>query len=158
MKRGNEVISDERWMALALAEARKAEAKGEVPIGAVLVYQNRLVARGHNQSILRNDPTAHAEILCLRAAARKLKNYRLTGAVLYVTLEPCAMCAGAMVWARVGKTVYGCRDKKAGALGTVLDLSQMKNFNHRFEASRGVLEPECRSILQAFFASKRKRK
>lgn len=143
-------------MALALAEARKAEAKGEVPIGAVLVYQNRLVARGHNQSILRNDPTAHAEILCLRAAARKLKNYRLTETVLYVTLEPCAMCAGAMVWARVGKTVYGCRDEKAGALGTVLDLSQMKKFNHRFETSGGVLEQDCRSILQKFFASKRK--
>ncbi len=150
----SDLKSDEFWMRRALKEAEKARDHDEVPIGAVLVQGGRQVASGWNQSILRKDPTAHAEILCLRSAGRRLRSYRLVDTILYVTVEPCAMCAGALVWARISKVVFGCWDAKAGALGSVMDLSKVK-LNHRFELSGGVLEVECRGILQEFFASKR---
>ncbi len=149
------VRSDEFWMARALQEAGKARRADEVPIGAVLVSGGKLIATGWNQSISKLDPSAHAEIVAIRRAGKRLRNYRLGATMLYVTVEPCAMCAGAMVWARIRKVVFGCRDPKAGALGSALDLQKAK-LNHRFEVTGGVLEKECRSILQEFFASKRK--
>ena len=143
-------------MRLALARARTAARRGEIPVGAVIVRDGRLVSSAHNRPIAARDPSAHAEMLALRRAARRLKNYRLNDTILYVTLEPCAMCAGALVWARIGKVVYGCRDPKAGACGTVLDLSKVRAFNHRFEVSGGVLEEDCRRVLQDFFRKRRK--
>ena len=145
---------DIRWMSEALKQARLAEKANEVPIGAVLVLDGKIISRGRNQSISKNDPCGHAEIVCLRRAAKKLKNYRLSGTILYTTVEPCAMCAGAAVWARVKKIVYGCADSKAGACGSVLNFSSIK-LNHRFETVSGVLENECRTILQQFFKKKR---
>jgi tRNA(adenine34) deaminase len=147
---------DAYWMRQALAQARAAARKGEVPVGAVLVRNGVRVAAAHNRPIAAQDPSAHAEILALRRAARRLKNYRLDGTILYVTLEPCAMCAGALVWARIAKVVYGCSDLKAGACGTILDLSQVRAFNHRFEVSGGVLAEESRRLLQDFFRKRRK--
>lgn len=128
---------------------------GEIPIGAVLVFDGKKIASGHNLSVSKNDSTAHAEIVCLRKAAKRLKNYRLADTILYVTVEPCAMCAGAMIWARVKKVVYGCCDPKAGACGSVIDLSKIKKFNHHFEIVGSVLENECRKILQDFFKKRR---
>lgn len=144
-------------MRLALAEARKSERRGEVPIGAVLVKDGKKIAAAHNRPIGMRDPSGHAEILCLRRAARRLKNYRLTDTILYVTLEPCAMCAGALIWARVAKVVFGCRDPKSGACGSVLNLSDHPPLNHRFSTQEGVLEEECREILQRFFRKRRNR-
>lgn len=149
------VSADSHWMQLALKEAKKADKKGEVPVGAVAVYKGKKIASAHNLSISCSDPTAHAEILCLRKAAKQLKNYRLAGIILYVTVEPCAMCAGAMVWARIKKLVFGCKDKKAGACGSVLNLSNHKKFNHRFEVTGGILEEDCRQLLQTFFEKRR---
>lgn len=143
------------WMKRALQEARKSEKKGEVPVGAVAVCNNKLVASAHNLSIALKDPSAHAEIVCLRRAAKRLKNYRLTGIILYITVEPCAMCAGAIIWSRVKKVVFGCWDEKAGACGSVIDLSNVKKFNHRFKVVGGVMEKECRKIVQDFFKRKR---
>ncbi len=142
-------------MRRALKEAEKARAHDEVPVGAVLVHQGRQVASGWNQSISRKDPTAHAEVVAFRRAGARLRSYRLVDTILYVTMEPCAMCAGALVWARVKKVVFGCWDPKAGALGSAMDLSKVK-LNHRYEITGGVLEEECRGIVQKFFASKRK--
>ena len=149
------VKDDAFWMARALALARKSAEAGEVPIGAVAVLDGKKVASAYNLSIRSNDPTAHAEIVCLRKAARSLRNYRLADIILYVTKEPCAMCAGALVWARVKRVVFGCRDSKAGALGSVMDLSKAKGMNHRFETAGGVLEKECRAVLRRFFQDKR---
>ena len=143
-------------MSQALAQARAGARRGEVPVGAVVVRDGRRLAVSHNRPISSHDPSAHAEILCLRRAARRLKNYRLDGTILYVTLEPCAMCAGAMVWARVTRVVYGCRDPKAGACGSVVNLSKVRAFNHRFEVSGGILEKECQEVLQEFFRKRRK--
>ena len=143
------------WMALAVKEAKKAGKKEEVPVGAVLTLNGRKVAAAHNLSVTLNDPAAHAEILCLHRAGKSLKNYRLDGTILYVTTEPCAMCAGALLWARVKRVVFGAWDKKSGACGSVINLSNVKKFNHRFQAVGGVLEDECRSLLQDFFRNKR---
>ena len=143
-------------MRRALKEAEKARDHDEVPVGAALVQGGKLLAAGWNQSILRNDPTAHAEIVAIRRAAARLRRYRLVDTILYVTMEPCAMCAGALVWARVGKVVFGCWDQKAGALGSAFDLQRAK-LNHRFEVTGGVLEEECREIVQTFFKVKRKK-
>ncbi|GAB1100658.1 MAG: tRNA adenosine(34) deaminase TadA [Shewanella algae] len=146
---------DLHWMQLAMDMAQKAEALGEVPVGAVLVKDDKLIACGWNQPIAANDPSAHAEILCLRQAGSQLENYRLLDTTLYVTLEPCAMCAGAMVHARVGRLVYGAADPKTGAAGSVLDLVRHPLFNHKLAVSTGVMEQECSEQLSAFFRRRR---
>ncbi len=149
-------MTDESWMKVALEEAHCAREEGEVPIGAVAVLEGRLLARDHNRSIQSCDPTAHAEMLVLRAAGAGLSNYRLAGLELYVTLEPCAMCAGALIWGRVSRLVYGAPDAKAGAVVSRVDLLQPGLFNHSVSITAGVLEPECRRILQEFFAERRR--
>jgi tRNA(adenine34) deaminase len=146
---------DEQWMQEALALARKAEAEGEVPVGAVVVKDGEIIGRGWNHPIGAHDPTAHAEIIALRAAAQTLENYRLTDSTLYVTLEPCAMCAGAMVHARVGRLVFGATDPKAGAAGSVFNLVRASALNHRLEVTGGVLAEECAGQLKRFFAQRR---
>ena len=142
------------FMRLALEEAEKADRLGEVPIGAVLVMDGKLVARGHNTPICRNDPTAHAEIQALRSAGEWLHNYRMPGATLYVTLEPCLMCFGALLQARVAQVVYGAADPKVG-VSRWSGLVENANFNHRFAWRGGLLEEECREALQAFFRRRR---
>ncbi|MGI6552374.1 MAG: tRNA adenosine(34) deaminase TadA [Bacillota bacterium] len=139
------------YMGLALIEARRALELGEVPVGAVLVGDGRVLARAHNLKETRQDPTAHAEILALRMGAEALGSWRLTGTILYVTLEPCPMCAGALVQARVGTLVYGSSDPKSGAVESVLNLVQHPSFNHRLEVIAGIREEECRELLQEFF-------
>jgi len=146
---------DEKWMQEALLLARQAEAAGEVPVGAVLVKDGLLLGSGWNQPIGAHDPTAHAEVMALRAAAQALGNYRVTGTTLYVTLEPCAMCAGAMVHARVARLVYGAADPKTGAAGSVFDLTRTDKLNHRLEVEGGVLAEECGGLLKDFFAKRR---
>src|SRR5215475_6177899 len=131
------------FMTLALDEARAGGDEGEVPVGAIAVVDAHPIARAHNQPISRRDPTAHAEILALRDAARRLESYRLTNVTLYVTLEPCAMCVGAAINARIARIVYGARDEKAGALGSVYDLGRDGRLNHRIEVIGGVMAPEC---------------
>jgi len=146
---------DEVWMRLALDEAAEAERLGEVPIGAVVVLGEKVIGRGHNRVITEQDPTAHAEIVALRDAARFLNNYRLTGTTLYVTIEPCPMCAGALVNARVAQLVYGAADPRAGAVTTLFHLCTDPRLNHRLEVRAGVLEAECREMIQSFFQRKR---
>ncbi len=148
--------SDERFMRLALIEAGKAAAKGEIPVGAVIVLENKVLSRGHNESIRRCDPTAHAEIVAIRKASRRQKNYRLPGCDLYVTIEPCAMCLGAALQARVRKVVYGAPDPKAGAVESTMAFP-FERMNHRPEVKGGVLAQECGALLGRFFAPKRKR-
>ncbi|MDZ7598552.1 MAG: tRNA adenosine(34) deaminase TadA [Desulfobacterales bacterium] len=144
-------------MQLALAEARKAAAMDEVPVGAVLVSASGLIlARGHNQPVTRNDPTAHAEILVLRQAAEKVGNYRLPGTTLYVTLEPCIMCMGGLLHARVTRVVFGASDPKGGAVESLYRIAADDRLNHRIETVGGVCLEECRAILQDFFRSRRK--
>jgi len=144
-------------MRLALDEAASALRSAEVPVGAVLVLDGRVLARGHNGPIAQHDPTAHAEIVVLRAGARALDNYRLPGTVLYVTIEPCVMCVGALMHARVARLVYGAADTRAGAAGSVFDLARDGRFNHRLEVTGGVLEADCRGIIQEFFQNRRGR-
>ena len=143
------------FMQAALAEARVAAEQGEVPVGAVVVVGNEVIASGRNNLVSASDPTGHAEIIALRAAAARQENYRLSDATLYVTLEPCVMCTGAIVHARVNRLVFGAYDKKAGALGSVEDLSDPNAFNHRFEINGGVLADECSAALQQLFAPRR---
>ncbi len=146
------------WMEQALACAREAESAGEVPVGAVLVdATGAVVARAANASIARHDPTAHAEMLVLRAAGQALGNYRLPGCVLYVTLEPCAMCVGALVHARIARIIYGAADPKTGACGSVFDLAANPKMNHRIEVTAGVLAAESAALLRHFFAARRGR-
>jgi len=142
-------------MRAALEQARRALAAGEVPIGAVVVVDERIVAEGFNQPISAVDPTAHAEIVALRAAARAIGNYRLSNATLYVTLEPCLMCVGALVHARVREVVYGAAEPKTGALVSTTRAHETPGLNHRFAVTGGVLEEECRDIIQAFFRDRR---
>jgi len=142
-------------MNIAIQEALRAEEEGEVPVGAVLVKEGLLVAKAHNQPILKNDATAHAEIQVIRTAGIIQENYRLTGTSLYVTLEPCAMCLGAMMHARVERLIYGAYDPKTGACGSSENLIDAKCFNHRINLTSGVLEDECKQILKKFFISKR---
>ena len=146
---------DVAGMRAALAEAAAAAAKGEVPVGAVVVADSEIIARGHNRSICDTDPTAHAEIVALRAAARAQKNHRLPNATLYVTLEPCVMCVGAIVQARIGRVVFAAYDDKAGALGSAADLADSRALNHRFEINGGVLADEAGTLLKTFFQSRR---
>ncbi|MGA3230732.1 MAG: tRNA adenosine(34) deaminase TadA [Candidatus Binatus sp.] len=144
-----------QFMADAIAEARRGEADGEVPVGAIAVADRQIVGAGHNQPIGLGDPTAHAEIITIRAAASTLKTYRLTAVSLYVTLEPCVMCVGAMVNARIARVIYGARDEKAGALGSVYDVGRDGRLNHRFEVVAGVMEAECTAIMREFFRARR---
>ena len=148
--------NDEKWMALAIKQAVKADTEGEVPVGAVIVKDGQFIAKAHNQPISTNDATAHAEIQLLRAAGKLQKNYRLINTTIYVTLEPCAMCLGAMMHARIKRMVYGASDPKTGVCGSHVDLSSESFFNHEMEISGGVLEKECKELLQSFFKSRRK--
>ena len=143
------------FMAAAIAEARRAEADGEVPVGAVAVADGQIVGAGHNRPIGLSDPTAHAEVLAIRAAASTLKTYRLDAVSIYVTLEPCVMCVGAMLNARVARVVYGARDAKAGALGSVYDIGRDGRLNHRFEVVGGVMESESAEMMREFFRTRR---
>jgi tRNA(adenine34) deaminase len=145
----------EPFMRRALEQARRAEAEGEVPIGAVVVLDGEVVGRGFNRPIGAVDPTAHAEVLALREAARHVGNYRLVGADVYVTVEPCLMCVGALVLARVRTVVFGVREPKTGALVSTVQPLEIPSLNHRFEVVEGVLEDECRDLMQAFFRSRR---
>ena len=149
-------MSDDRWMQHALDLAHKAKVAGEVPVGAVIVLNGELIAEGWNQPIRSSDPTAHAEIISLRDAGQKLGNYRLLDAELYVTLEPCPMCVGAMLHARVKRVIYAATDPKTGALGGAYDLLNSVSHNHSFEVTKGVLEEQSRELLQGFFRSRRK--
>jgi tRNA(adenine34) deaminase len=146
---------DLHFMGMALQLAEEAGASGEVPVGALVVSGGEVIASGCNAPIAAVDPTAHAEIQVIRAAASSIQNYRLTDATLYVTLEPCAMCAGAMVHARVNRLVYGCADPRGGAAGSVFNVVDEPLLNHRIALTSGVLEAECRELLQAFFRARR---
>ena len=148
--------NDEKWMTLAIKQAVKADTEGEVPVGAVIVKDGQLIARAHNQPISTNDATAHAEIQLLRAAGKHQKNYRLIDTTIYVTLEPCAMCLGAMMHARIARMVFGASDLKTGVCGSLIDLTSKSFFNHEIEINGGILEKECKKLLQSFFKSRRK--
>ena len=149
-------MDDNYYMGLALAEAQKAFDLGEVPIGAVLVMDNQVIACGHNMRETWNDSTAHAEVIVIREACRKLSRWRLTGAALYVTIEPCPMCAGALVMSRVDRLVYGSPDYKAGAVESLFNIVQHSALNHRLEVTAGVRAEECSSIMKKFFRMRRK--
>ena len=148
-------MSDEQWMRYALNRALQAGERGEVPVGAVVVLNGELLAEGYNQPIGTSDPTAHAEITAIRRSAAAVGNYRLTGATLYVTIEPCQMCVGAMVHARVARLVYGAPEPKAGAIESAMRAHEHPSLNHRMEVRGGVLEADSREIIQQFFASRR---
>lgn len=148
-------LDDAAAIGLALDEARLAAAEGEIPVGAIVVADGKVIARAHNQPIAMRDPTAHAEILALRAAAKLLDTYRLTDASLYVTLEPCLMCVGAIVHARVARVIYGARDPKAGAFGSVFDLGRDGRLNHQLKVYGGARADECASLLRDFFRPRR---
>ena len=151
----NTIANDEKWMALAIEQAKLAEQMDEVPVGAVLVKDNQLIAKAHNQPITTNDPSAHAEIQVMRQAGQALDNYRLPDTTLYVTLEPCTMCLGAMVHARVGRVVFGAFDTKTGVCGSCTDLSSSVCFNHQIETQGGILADQCKDLLQQFFKARR---
>jgi tRNA(adenine34) deaminase len=148
-------MSDEAFMRHALELARRAQSEGEVPVGAVVVLDERIIGEGWNRPITASDPTAHAEVQAMRAAASTVKNYRLLGATLYVTLEPCAMCVGAMFHARLRRVVFGAADPKTGAAGSVVDLFSQNKLNHHALVQGGVLAAECGALLSDFFASRR---
>ncbi|MEO9136940.1 MAG: tRNA adenosine(34) deaminase TadA [Casimicrobiaceae bacterium] len=150
-------MTDEEWMAAALAVAQAAGARGEVPVGAIVVCEGAIIGRGGNAPITGSDPTAHAEIGALREAAAMLGNYRLPGCELYVTLEPCAMCAGAILHARLARVVYGARDPKTGACGSVIDLFGEPRLNHHTRVTEGVAADACSALLTRFFAARRQR-
>jgi tRNA(adenine34) deaminase len=148
-------VADEIWMEEALREAQRAEAAGEVPVGAIVVYKGRIIGRGCNRNLLDYDPTSHAEIVAMREAGRALRNHRLLDCELYVTLEPCAMCAGAMVHARLKRLIYGAQDAKAGAVVSVMQVLNHPQLNHQMEVTAGVLAGRCMDILQTFFRARR---
>jgi tRNA(adenine34) deaminase len=141
----------ERWMQEALEEARRAEAQGEIPVGAIVLINEKVVGRGHNHSIRSHDPTAHAEVLALRHAAHSMRNYRLPGSILVVTVEPCMMCVGAMIHARVDELIFGAADPKAGAVQSVFQMASVPQLNHQIAVTPGVLAEECAGLLRAFF-------
>lgn len=149
---------DEHYMRLAMAQAQLAEKSGEVPVGAVVVYQGEVIAQAYNQVITRNNPTAHAEILALEAAGQQLNNYRLKDCELYVTLEPCSMCAGSMVHARLSRVVFGAYDQKTGVACSVEEFFKKKFLNHQVTVQAGVLAKECGKLLSDFFSMRRKQK
>lgn len=146
---------DERFMNEALKEAEKAYIKDEVPVGAVIVLNGKVVSRGHNLRETSNDPTMHAEIVAIRKACKKFKSWRLEDAILYVTIEPCTMCAGTILWSRIKKVVYGAKDLKGGSLGTCFNLYEQPGLNHYPEVFGGVLEKECSQLIKKFFKKKR---
>ena len=147
---------DEKWMQIAIIEANLAKSEDEVPVGAVLVKKGQLISQSHNQPISKNDPTAHAEIQVIRNAGKKQKNYRLVGTTLYVTLEPCAMCLGAMMHARIDRIFFGAYDTKTGVCGSCGDLSNANFFKHKIDIKGGILENECKELLDSFFKLRRK--
>ena len=149
------MTKDEKWMQIAIEEAELAMNENEVPVGAVLVKNNKLLAQAHNQPINQNDPSAHAEIQLLRKAGKQTENYRLVGSTLYVTLEPCAMCFGAMIHARIERIVFGALDPKTGVCGSCMSLNKENFFNHKISVTGGVLEKESSELLRLFFKSKR---
>ncbi len=149
------MTTEEGYMAQALKLAKKAAEQGEVPVGALVVREGKVLARAYNQREAKHDPTAHAELIALQRAAKKLGGWRLSGCTLYVTLEPCPMCAGALINARVDRVVFGAYDEKAGCCGTVLQIAQEERFNHRCDITGGVLLEQCQAVLRAFFATKR---
>jgi tRNA(adenine34) deaminase len=149
-------MDDAKWMREALAEARQAASLGEVPVGAAVVRAERIVGRGHNRREIDGDPVAHAEIVAIRQAAEAVGNWRLTGCTLYVTVEPCAMCAGALVNSRVERLVFGTRDPKAGYCGSLGNLVEDSRLNHRLEVTEGVLSEECSEVIQRFFSRLRR--
>lgn len=151
-------LNDEYWMRHALTLAKRAWEEGEVPVGAVLVHNNQVIGEGWNRPIGRHDPTAHAEIMALRQGGLVLQNYRLIDATLYVTLEPCVMCAGAMVHSRIARLVFGARDAKTGAAGSLMDVLHHPGMNHRVEISEGVLAESCSTMLSDFFRWRREEK
>jgi tRNA(adenine34) deaminase len=148
-------LTDHEFMELAVQEALQASRAGEVPVGAVLARDGVVVARDHNCPISLNDPTAHAEILVLRAGAARMGNYRLTGCELYVTIEPCLMCAGAIVQSRISRLIFGARDDKAGAVKSIYHILEDPRLNHRVQVIEGVLGEQCQEIMQAFFSARR---
>ncbi len=152
----SEQETDSYWMAKAIEMAKKAEQNDEIPVGAVLVKDGELVAAGFNYSIGLHDPSAHAEMQCLRQAGKVIENYRLLDTTLYVTLEPCAMCAGALVHSRVARVVFGAKDEKTGAAGSVMNILQHASLNHQLEVTSGVLADECSALLSQFFKRRRK--
>lgn len=147
---------EERFMRAALLEAKKAAREDEVPVGAVIVLDGKILCRAHNRKEKRNDATAHAEIVAINKASKKLQNWYLDGAELYVTLEPCAMCAGAIINSRIGKLYFGARDPKGGCCGSLYDLLSDRRFNHNPEVTGGILEKECGAVLTEYFKTKRK--
>jgi len=149
---------DEFWMRRALALARQAAENGEVPVGAVVVMNGRAVGEAYNQPITQQDPSAHAEVLALRQAARVVQNYRLSGTTLYVTIEPCTMCFGALMHARIGRLVYGAQEPRAGVCESQLQLPEQRFYNHRLTVQGGVLAEECAAQIKAFFARRRQAK
>jgi tRNA(adenine34) deaminase len=150
------IDSNEKYMKMALEEAEKADRRGEVPVGAILVKEDQILARDHNRCIEFDDPTAHAEILVLRKGGKVLKNYRLNDTVMYVTSEPCPMCVSAMVHGRISRLVFGAFEPKFGAVESKFKLLNDKSLNHKIEVARGVLEKECGALLKTFFKAKRK--
>jgi tRNA(adenine34) deaminase len=146
---------DEQFMRVAIESAKIAEENGDVPIGAVIVYKDQIIAKAYNQREQLQDPTAHAEIIAMTQAAAELESWHLNGCTMYVTLEPCPMCAGALVLARMDKLVYGCKDPKAGACGSLYNIVQDGRLNHRIEVTSGVLADECSELLQDFFTRRR---
>ena len=150
--------SDEEWMQHAFQLAKKSEEHNEVPVGAIVVYRNEIIGEGWNHPISSNNPTAHAEIMALKKAGKKIGNYRLLDSTMYVTLEPCVMCAGAMVHARIAKLVYAVDDQKTGACGSVFNMIQAEELNHNTEIKKGVLEKECQALIKNFFKEKRLKK
>jgi tRNA(adenine34) deaminase len=147
---------DEQYMQKAVEQARIAEENGDVPIGAVIVYENQIIGKAYNQREQLKDPTAHAEIIALTQAAAYLESWRLNGCTIYVTLEPCPMCAGALVLARIDRLVFGCADPKTGACGSLYNIVQDERLNHRLEVTCGILASECSELLQEFFARRRR--
>lgn len=154
----NVMTTDEKYMRAAIREARKAEALDEVPIGCVIVYEGKIIGRGYNRRMKDKNALAHAEITAIRKACKKMGDWRLEGCTIYITLEPCQMCAGAIVQARIDRAVIGCMNPKAGCAGSILNLLEMPQFNHQVEITRDVLKEECSQMLSQFFSSLRERK
>lgn len=148
---------DKKFMWEAIKEAEKSAALDEVPVGAVIVKDNKIIARGHNLREKTHDPTSHAEIVAIRKACKKLKSWRLEGCTIYVTIEPCAMCAGTLLWTRINRIVFGANDPKGGAIGSSFELFRVKNINHHPEITRGVLDGACASLISNFFKKKREK-
>ena len=149
------MTKDEKWMKVAINEAKLAMKENEIPVGSVLVQNEKIIAQAHNQPIKNNDPTAHAEIQLLRKAGKEKENYRLVGSTLYVTLEPCTMCFGAMIHARIERIVFGAFDPKTGVCGSCMSLNKESFFNHKISVTGGILDKECSELLRLFFKSKR---